>query len=528
MMLKRTKFLAAGMILFSSAFTLTACGSTSAATKEDPKTISLIAPDHSDVHPKTQNLWMWKEYEKMSGVHVNWETMKDLDQKKQLILNRKTLPDGLYQTNWSNDELTKYGSQGLFQPLEKLIPKYAPNLNKLMEEDPSIKKAITSSNGHIYGLPYMSTDPLGGGRHFKLYINKKWLDKLGLKKPTNTTELENVLEQFVTKDPNGNGKADEQGFYMDSGNFGSFELMIKSAFGFNTAGRTAMEAGFYIDDKDQLQYIYSDPKMQDAWKYLAELYKKGLIAKTAFAGVDHDKWIADGSKEVVGCYAWVGQEMSFGEKVGNEYVPISVLSDADGKNGATVTQSGVMGTSAFIITKAASEAKAKQMLKWVDYFYSKEGSDFGYFGKEGVTYNVNKDGNKVFVDKILNDPKGASLGAYQYVDNVYGGFYPYLEVEERLKNIGKGMAPEVFTDDPLSHMPKQVLPNLQGTTEESAEIASIQTDLNNYVDQARVKFVTGKWNLDTQWDSYVAQLKKIGLDKWLEIRRAQYKRYEED
>lgn len=35
-----------------------------------------------------------------------------------------------YQTGWSNDEIVKYGQQGLFIPLEDLIAEHAPNLQK--------------------------------------------------------------------------------------------------------------------------------------------------------------------------------------------------------------------------------------------------------------------------------------------------------------------------------------------------------------------------------------------------------------
>lgn len=40
-------------------------------------------------------------------------------------------------------------------------------------------------------------------------INVEWLEKLGLDMPTTTEELKEVLIAFKTKDPNGNGKADE-------------------------------------------------------------------------------------------------------------------------------------------------------------------------------------------------------------------------------------------------------------------------------------------------------------------------------
>ncbi len=515
-----------GVMLASVALLLGGCGNKSASTSKgsDSNTITLMAPDNSDVHPKRKNLWMWKQYQKKTGVKVNWEEVKDWDQKKQLVLNRKTLPEAFYQLGWSNEELTKYGQQGLFQPLEKLIPKYAPNLNKLMKKDPSIAKALTTPDGHIYALPYMCTDPMGGGRAFKLYFNTQWLKKLGLKAPTNTTELEHVLEEFVTKDPNGNGKADEQGFYMDSGQFSAFELMIKAAYGMNTAGRTAMENNFYIDNNNKAQYTFTSNNMKKAWEYEANLYKKGLIAKTAFAGVDYDKWIADSEKDVVGCFSWVGRDF-ISPKVMNNYTPVTILNGPDGKDGTLVTQSPIMGQSAFVITKDAKNPK--KLLKWVDYWYSKAGSEMGFYGKEGVTYHV-VDGKKVYLDKILNYAKGPQLGAYQYVDQVYGGFYPYLEIPEADKITAYGRPAEPYTDNPTEHLPKQILPNFMATADESAELSTTSTDMQKYVDQARVKFVTGKWDVDKNWNNYVSQMKKIGLDQWVKIKNKQYQRYEKE
>ena len=72
---------------------------------------------------------------------------------------------------------------------------------------------ITAPDGHIYSFPWI--EELGAGKEsihsvndFP-WINVEWLNKLGLKMPTTTEELKQVLIAFKTKDPNGNGKADE-------------------------------------------------------------------------------------------------------------------------------------------------------------------------------------------------------------------------------------------------------------------------------------------------------------------------------
>lgn len=514
-------------IASATLLSLAACGGETgeSSKKKDDGSISLMAPDRTDVHPKREDLWMWNEYEKISGIKVNWEEVKDWEDKKQLIISKKTLPDAFYNLGFSNEELVKYGEQGLFIPLEDLIKDNAPNLVKLMEEDPTIKKAITSPDGHIYSLPYTCSDPMGGGRSFKMYFNKVWLEKLGLEVPTNTIELEEVLEAFVTKDPNGNGKADEQGYYMDSAQFGPLELMVKSAFGLNSAGRTAMENNYYLDKNGKLQFVFSSNNMKEVWKYEANLYKKGLIAKTAFAGVDYDKWVADASKDTVGMFSWVGRDF-IGTEAMNNYVPTTILNGPDGTGGSLVTQSSVMGTSSFVITKDAADPE--KLIKWVDYFYGPEGTELGFFGKEGVTYEAKENGDKVYVDKILNYPKGPQLGAYQFMDNVYGGFYPYNEPTEREKEIAYGRKPEEYTDAPLENLPEVILPTFMSTSEETLELSTITTDMNKYIEQARVQFVTGKWDVDEKWDEYLTQLKNIGLDKWVEIRQAQYARYMEE
>ena len=48
--------------------------------------------DFTDVRPKSEDLWMWQEYEKKSGVKVQWEEVKEFGEKKNLILSGK-LPD---------------------------------------------------------------------------------------------------------------------------------------------------------------------------------------------------------------------------------------------------------------------------------------------------------------------------------------------------------------------------------------------------------------------------------------------------
>lgn len=513
------------------ALLVTACGGNSGGSTENDKssesgnnasTISLLRPSWNNLRPASKDLWMWQEYEKMSGVQVEWEELSDIGEKKNVILTRKQLPDAFYQVDWSNGELLKYGQQGLFIPLEDLIKEHAPNLQKLLDENEDIRKGLTSADGHIYATPYLDPYP-EGNRTIRLYINKKWLDNLGMEVPKTTAELEEALNAFVTQDPNGNGVNDEQGWYMPSGSLGwTFEQMMMGSFGIGNGGRKALGNFIYVDDNDEIQLTITSDGYKEVLKYENRMYESGAINKQAFSGVDYDKWTADAAKDTVGAWNWAAPDY-IGESVKSDFVPINVLAGPDG-DAASLTDSQVAGASSLVITKDAKDPGT--ILKWVDYFYSEEGSVFGYLGKEGVTYNM-EDGNMVYIDEILNYKDGIGLGAFQYVDNVYGGYFPYIELSPEIRAAAGRQEAPVYTDLTEETLPSVTLPDLPATQEEANESSSIMADLGNYVGQMRVEFVTGTKDIDQEWDNYIAQLKKMGSDKYLQIKQEQYKRYKE-
>ena len=70
-----------------------------------------------------------------------------------------------------------------------------------------------------------------------------------------------------------------------------------------------------------------------------------------------------------------------------------------------------------------------------------------------------------------------------------------------------------------------LMPALTPTTEEADQISAIKPDVDTYVTEARMNFVTGTWNFDSDWDAYVEQLKKMGIDDYVAIKQTQYDRY---
>lgn len=138
----------------------------------------------------------------------------DLGEKKGLVLASGDYPDIFFKSGFSSAEMTKYGSQGVLIPLQDLIRQYAPNLTKLLDERDAWQY-LQDQDGNVWSLPEVDRQDPG---ITVLWIDKKWMDELGLKEPTSLDELYTVLKAFKDNDVNGNGdKNDEIPFTANAG-----------------------------------------------------------------------------------------------------------------------------------------------------------------------------------------------------------------------------------------------------------------------------------------------------------------------
>lgn len=162
---------------------------------------------------------IFKQLEEKTNVDVNWTTVSGdgADEKLNLLLaSSKELPDAVF-SGLSTTKIATYAEKGLIRPIEDLIDGgYAPNLKKILDERPEIRKAITMPDGHIYAVPAINEDeqPV---MTTTLNINKDWCDALGVNVEDIKTvdDFKNLMDRFVNEDPNGNGEKDEIGFTLE-------------------------------------------------------------------------------------------------------------------------------------------------------------------------------------------------------------------------------------------------------------------------------------------------------------------------
>jgi len=465
-------------------------------------------------------LMLWEEYEKMTNIHIDWETVQidSLKEKRNIKLAGGDYPEMFFASAFGKSDLIKYGSQGTFLRLNELIDEYAPNFKALMEKYPIVKQGITMPDGSIYGLPTVFDPDFKSLFYGTPWMKKEWLDKLGLKPPTNLEELHTVLKAIKDGDPNGNGKKDE----IPWGSRGVWIMInfLKGSFGLNKNG-TANPNVDLDPDTGKLRFVPATKQYKELLQYVEKLHADGLFDPETFTMKDTDLT----SKATAGVYGFldgVNPEAVYNQE---GYVGMPVLEGPYGDKTATNIGSPLGNIGMFVLTDKAKNPEAA--IRWMDHFYSDEGVKMFFMGFEGVTYNVNDKGEYEYLDTITNNPDGLNLdqAVSQYL-TWPGGYYPGMVMRKYFKG-AEGLPSSVQNAEeaePRSIPMSEVWPAFNFTPEEQDELTTIQTDIHTYVDEMRDKFASGAVGFD-QWDNYVQQLEKMNLKRYLEIYQAAYERY---
>lgn len=486
---------------------------------KEPITLTVMVSKQVS-QPSWSEMLVWQEYEKMTGIKIEWqEVSSDLTEKRNLALASGKYPDLFYRASVSDSELLKYGSQGVFIKLNDLIDKYAPNYKKAMEQNPSLERAARMPDGNIYSFAqYTDSDPIQINP--KLYINKVWLEKVGKEMPTTIDELYKLFKAFKEEDPNGNGQNDEIPWTAQS--LGHVLNCLYGAWGLRNRGSDHP----YVDmdeETGKLRYIPVQPQYKEMLQFVNKLYTEGLLDQEIFT-MNVTQLVAKGDQLIVGAFSHTNTQQI--GTTGDKY--FEGLHEAlEGPHGDKLwsgKRGNVGARGAFVITDKCKYPEAA--VRWIDYFYSEEGGRFVFLGVEGKSYEKTADGEYKFLDEIVNNiPEGST---YDQVISKYvpyaGGGIPALQKTEYFKGGETQPIPLKAAMDLASYTPKEIWSKFSFTLEEIDRKGALESDINGYVEQMYPQFIQGKIPF-TEWDNYVAEIEKMGLDEYLEIYTAGYERY---
>ncbi len=474
---------------------------------------------------KTANQLAWnemvlfQEMEKLTNIRFKFDTPAAESYKEKLNLRfaSNTLPDVLFGATLTAENEIMFGSQGQLVPLEDLIDNFAPNIRKLFEEHPDIKKNITTPDGHIYALPFVDT-PGSFGVYPKIWINETWLKSLGLSIPKTVSELADALRAFKEKDPNKNGQADEVplSFHLVAASgMPDIQSVLMNAFGFT---------GTMTVDSGKVRFAANEPQYKEYLTFMNTLYKEGLLDREGYSQTLQQK-NAKGNNQALGAFASGGAFQVVGNDLDKDYSILPPLV-SDVNSTAFSVRGNYLTKGTFAITSSNQHPEAT--IRWVDYLYSLDGALLAAQGLEGkqFEYIENGQGLKALIPEGQNPAnfRGTiSPNAGTFIPRIHEPIQKLNQYNLKESNpLNYHIAEETIAK--LEPVAKDGFPLIYFTLEEQQQLKVLETDISTYVNEMTAKFIVGAEPLD-QWDRYIETLGKMNVEQYVTIYQAAYDRW---
>ena len=389
-----------------------------------------------------------------------------------------------------------------------LLEEYSYNYYNIMMNDPNVYRNLVNDEGQVPALIGMYTDPYYTDQGF--WIRKDILDAVGKEIPTTIAELDDVLAAF--KD---HGLTD--GLVVLSG--GSCDLLSR-----------AYDAGDKLVDGVFTPMGTSDNAKEYLLK-MREYYEKGYI------NVDFVTYNWSDTKppqEVI--YNDMGG--IFNEDVAsiagyymtttNPDFEVAALGQIRKEEGQ-VLDTGfipVLAADKYSLSLSTQCSDPGLCIQYMDYLFSDEGFMLANYGTEGMTYTM-VDGEPQFTDLILANEQGFD---WQLCQSLYinPGFPCLTDLAAQEMTYNEAQKAAVPTWVEAYDSCDATTPNanwLSYTTEESEARAEVQTDIETYQEEMRLKFITGQADIEAEWDTYCQTLEDMGIAVLNDTQAAAIERY---
>lgn len=532
--------LLAGAMLVTGIAGCSAGGSSESGseTTADGKTkLTALFVSHSATKDVEEMKWL-QEIEEECNVEVEWEQVRaDWETVKSTRFASGDIPDLLFNAT-TNSDYTKY--TGLFQDLTDLIEENAPNIQEMFTNVPDTKTLATSGDGKIYSIPKMQT--VWPKTNTVLFINKTWLDNLGLEMPTTFSEFEEVMKAFKEKDPNGNGQADE--IPLDYNAYGGNNAWFNSAYSllklFPSMGIQLTDTitdGYFVEDKT-VKCFAIDDRYKQFIKTMNRWYEEGLINPNAITN-DYSAYQSlsrgnENGEAVVGaCFAWEETD-KFGNELATQYEPVPPLVYDDGVEAGTYEtywnyDFDQLNMQTDRVAMNANCENKEAAMKFIDAFYDKTTSVEVLFGgiSDGCVEKVDDNNYKVLPPQDETMDPGTWKWTSTFAD--FGPMYIREDVNiEMSQDMTNALEERTVYEDALNTITEDnYYPQLfmKYSEVDQNTLAMNQANINNIIDNYWSLWITGESDIDADWESYVESVEGAGLQQNLEIRQAAFDSY---
>jgi putative aldouronate transport system substrate-binding protein len=461
-----------------------------------------------------------QEWQKRAGVKVEFihPPMGGESEQFNLLIASGDLPD-MMESNWTtySGGPEKALSDGTILKLNDVYAKYGPNITSYLKANPSVDRTIKTDTGSYYAFPYIREMPSSSNG---IVVRDDWLKDLSLPMPETIDDWYAVFKAFKEK------KGASVPLAFGAGNL--INATMSSEIGFIYAYDVSMN--FYFGKDGNIHFGPIEPGFKDFLTTMAKWYKEGLLDPdfASAAGTQINAKVTSGMTGVTqgalvgGIGAWIPAGRATDPKFSLTGAPNPVLRKGD-KPILNMLQWEYAGMYSVAITSTCKDIEGAA--KFLDYLFSKDGALFSNYGVEGTSYTM-VGGKPKYTDFVLKNPDKwpVAEAVSAWTNNSFNG--PGLWIADALMQqfIYPGQLAAWDAWQPTSEVLTHRLPPTTPTADESREFSRIMNEINTYYREMMVKYILGTENL-AAFDTYVAAVKRLGIDRAIEIQKAALARY---
>ena len=441
------------------------------------------------------------------AVEAKEETDPTKWQKTLKAMENGNLPaEMLFKANLTRSQEESLLNAGALVDLSSYIDEVMPNLSALLQAHPEWRKMIALSDGRIASLPLINPEE----RQIWCWINRKWLENLGLSVPESIEELTEALVAFQGSDPNGNGAKDE----IAADVTGIWEMKWLLPF----FGIVADDWNLTRREDGSLAFAPDLPAYRAFVELLTEWREKGILTETAFT----DLYAARVLEETASSSSQQKKSVVSGllispsplTRVAAENVmDYSALLIPTG--GKTLWRDflGPVWTGCLAVTSACKDVN--KALCWADALYAEQGAVLAYAGKEQEEWIRNADGQWRFLisdSRSIEDIRRDDLIS---TGTAMPGLYPVAFLSQVDSPEDRWIASQNAL---VSAVSSRVTVPYALPAEKEEEAVRLNSVLTRLVDEGIGRFATGEVPLDDlNWENWLEELHAAGSYELLDL-----------
>ena len=446
--------------------------------------------------------------EELTNVHVDWELSNDAATQFPLLLASGTYPDLFQGSSYATgapQKLDNYADEEIILDLTDYITELAPYYMAARTADEDIARRTTTDDHRLLAF-----------FNIKDTVQPSWLgyvtrtDWLGDRAPKTYDEYHDLLVSYRDDNncpmPTGLGSTGVDSFWMAGFDVGSSWIVLDG----------------------KVEHSVTQPGYKEYLTLMNQWYNEGLIDPDFYSrtmGISFEYDLITTGQVGLFCtsYTWIRLTEAMSGDPNFKLTGIEPPVKQSGDVRKIMISSDYHRLEGGYAAIFATCSNPELAVRYLDFFFTEQGSRLVDFGVEGESYTLDENGEPQFMDCITNPPEGMTSSVAWLAYTADG--MPHLYVWEReLKTGLPENAVEATHIWDNNWVDSISFPSVSLTAQESEDYSSIMNDIETRISETVVKFIIGSEPMEN-FDSFVDTLVGMGLNDARDIEQAAYDRF---